>query len=325
MSGTVCLVTGASGYIASMLVKQLCEEGYKVRGTVRSLSDEEKVKHLTGLCPNNPVELFEADLMKDGSFKDAMAGVQILHHTASPFQLQVDDPQTQLIDPAVNGTKNVIGEAIAAGVKNIVLTASVASITDSKNFVPPEGYVFTEEDWNTFSTIENNPYPLSKTLAEKAAWDMVKAADGVSMKTIHPGLVIGPVLSARTDATSYKMVKNILECPDGKAAPACFGLVDVRDVCKAHIQASVRPEANGRYIVCSETSYPAIKVADMLRPKYGAEYALPTEGTIPPVIHQRSHAKSVKDLGLEYIPVEQAVNDMAESMISFGIVKKAAL
>merc|ERR1719191_2535031 len=110
----VCLVTGAAGYIASMLVKQLCEQGFKVRGTVRSLADAEKVKHLKGLCPdNNPLELFEADLLKDGSFKDAMAGVQILHHTASPFFLQTDDPQGQLIDPAVKGTKNVIGEAIA--------------------------------------------------------------------------------------------------------------------------------------------------------------------------------------------------------------------
>ena len=60
------LVTGASGYIATHVVKQLQEEGYRVRGTVRSLQDESKVKHLYNLCPDAKykLELVEADLTK---------------------------------------------------------------------------------------------------------------------------------------------------------------------------------------------------------------------------------------------------------------------
>jgi len=329
--GQVCLVTGASGYIASTLVQQLCEQGYTVRGTVRSLQDSEKVASLTGLCPSNPPELFAADLLQEGSFNQAMAGVEILFHTASPFVMQCDDPQTQLIDPAVKGTQNVINEAIAAGVKNIVLTSSVAAVTDSKNFVPPEGYIFDEKDWNTHSTIENNPYPLSKTLAEKAAWELVEKADGVKMKTINPAFVIGPVLSARTDATSIKVVKGMLEHPKGeKASPACFGVVDVRDVAKAHIQAALYTgktptRESARYLVSSETSYTMFEMADMMRDEYGAKYSIPTVAGDPPKArHQRSVKKARDELGIDFIPPEKSFNDMAESLIRFNLVSPAA-
>jgi hypothetical protein len=63
----VCVVTGASGYVASMLVKMLCEAGHGVRGTVRSLTDKDKVDHLKGLCSFNPPTLYEADLMIPGT------------------------------------------------------------------------------------------------------------------------------------------------------------------------------------------------------------------------------------------------------------------
>ena len=71
LSVTVVLVTGASGYIATHVIKQLQEAGYQVRGTVRSLSDEAKVKHLNDLCPEAAfkLELVEADLTKPESWE----------------------------------------------------------------------------------------------------------------------------------------------------------------------------------------------------------------------------------------------------------------
>ena len=97
-----------------------------------------------------------------------MKGAEVVFHTASPFfTAGYSDAQAELVDPAVQGTENVLNEAIAAGIKRIVLTSSVAAVTDSKNYVPPEDKVFDESDWNDVSTLETNPYSLSKTLAER--------------------------------------------------------------------------------------------------------------------------------------------------------------
>ncbi|KAK3575860.1 hypothetical protein CHS0354_034456, partial [Potamilus streckersoni] len=71
LKSTVVLVTGASGYIANHIIKQLLEEGYRVRGTLRSLQDEDKVKRLNELCPDaaHKLELIEADLTKPDSWE----------------------------------------------------------------------------------------------------------------------------------------------------------------------------------------------------------------------------------------------------------------
>ncbi len=131
VAGRICVVTGASGYIASMLVKQLCDRGFTVRGTVRSLSDKVKVQHLGRVCSSEQLTLHEADLLVDGSFRNVIAGADIVFHTASPFFTSgFSNAQAELIDPAVNGTRNVISTAIASGVKRIVLTSSMAAIAE---------------------------------------------------------------------------------------------------------------------------------------------------------------------------------------------------
>lgn len=125
-------VTGAGGYIASMLIKDLLSKGYTVHGTVRNLKDEKKVKHLIdsiGKSEKGKLVLYEADLLKDGSFKECFEGVEGVFHTASPFQLNVKDPKTDLLEPAVNGTANVINEAIhAKSVKRVIVTSSMAAV-----------------------------------------------------------------------------------------------------------------------------------------------------------------------------------------------------
>jgi len=104
MSKVLVLVTGASGYLASQIVAHLVsKKKYEVRGTVRSL---EKAKHLQKLFPE--VKLFEADLLKDGSFEAALKDVEIVFHTASPFQFAVKDAEKDLIEPALKGTLNVL-------------------------------------------------------------------------------------------------------------------------------------------------------------------------------------------------------------------------
>jgi dihydroflavonol-4-reductase len=132
---------------------------------------------------------------------------------------------------------------------------------------------------------------------------------------------MGPVLSKRSDATSVGLVKGLMTQASKTAPPACFGVVDVRNVAQAHMEAAFRDASSvsGRYILSSETSYPAIEMADMLREAY-PNYPLPTEGSIPVVIHQRSNAKARRELGIDFIHPKKSLKDMAKSMIDFGIV-----
>lgn len=142
------LVTGASGYIATHIVKQLLEAGYRVRGTVRSVKDEKKVAPLRKLCPNakHEVELVEADLNKEEGWLEAVNGCTYVLHTASPFPNTAPKHEDDLIKPAVNGTLFVLRACAGdtSTVRRVVLTSSVAAIAGD-NF--SDGYTYTEKDW----------------------------------------------------------------------------------------------------------------------------------------------------------------------------------
>ncbi|KAK9809557.1 hypothetical protein WJX73_001526 [Symbiochloris irregularis] len=161
----VAVVTGASGFVATQLIKQLLEKGYTVRGTVRSVKNRRKIESLQTLAEALPgnLELREADLMQRGSFDEAIAGADYVFHTASPYFATADDPQRDLVDPSVKGTTNVLGSVSKSKstIKRVIMTSSVAAvnITGEK---PSKGDRFTEEDWNTGSSLTHEPYRYSK-------------------------------------------------------------------------------------------------------------------------------------------------------------------
>lgn len=105
-SKPIC-VTGANGFVATHIVQQLLQKGYTVHGTVRNLKDAKKYDHLTKL-PNaaQNLKLFEASLTNDGDFDAAVAGCDIVMHTASPYALDVKDAQKDLVDPAIKVQHN---------------------------------------------------------------------------------------------------------------------------------------------------------------------------------------------------------------------------
>ena len=171
------LITGGSGYIASWIVHYLLEKGYQVRATVRDKKNKKKVEHLEKINSETKgnLDLFEADLTSEGSFDQAIKDCELIIHTASPFVIgKVKDPLKDLIEPAENGTQNVLeGVNRVGGVKKVVLTSSVAAIySDSIDIGQAPKGVFNEECWNTKSNLKHNAYSYSKTLAEKKAWEI---------------------------------------------------------------------------------------------------------------------------------------------------------
>lgn len=274
------LVTGASGYIAGWIIKYLLEEGYTVHGTVRDPNKQSSVGHLLQLAKEAPgtLKLFKADLLDQGSFTAAMQGCEVVMHTASPFVLEgFTDANEALVRPALEGTRNVL-EAVNAtpSVRRVVLTSSVAAIYgDNDEIEQTTGHLFTEEHWNDSSSLTHNPYQFSKTVAEREAWNLQKAQSRWDLVTINPSMVYGPSLTRGSQSAS---IDTLVKMGDGRLLTGVprltYGVVDVREVARAHLLAAFTPTASGRHILnAGEISM--IDIARILRRKYGSAYPFP--------------------------------------------------
>jgi dihydroflavonol-4-reductase len=336
------LVTGASGFIAGHCVRELLEHGYTVRGTVRSLQTPEKYAHLHALAERagGVLDLVEADLGGDRGWKEAVAGCTYVLHVASPFPAEVPKDEMDLIRPAVDGTKRVLGACAESGtVKRVVLTSSVAAIAFGHD--PHDRRVRTEADWSNVDHCE--AYQKSKTLAERAAWDFVNGlpvGQRFELAVINPGFVLGPVMNS-DPGTSGEVVRKLL----AREMPACprigFAPVDVRDVAIAHRLAMESPQAPGNRYICAGDHMWIEDMAKVLAVEFNPKgYRVPT-GRLPYWLmwviarfdktirlaleyvgrqEKVSCDKAKSELGWSMRPVEQSIIDTGRSMIEYGIV-----
>lgn len=339
------VVTGASGYVASWVVRYLLEDGHTVHATVRDPHKANGLEHLHALSAAHPgqLKLFRAELLEPGSFTEAMEGAELVIHTASPFLLgKVRDPQKQLVDPALEGTRNVLTSVNeTATVKRVVLTSSVVAICgDNIDMVGREQ--FTEDDWNTTSSLEHQPYPYSKTVAEKEAWAIAGAQDRWDLVTIHPGLVLGPSLTTASKSGTFKTMGSFTDFSLATGAPALdMAVVDVRDVARAHIAAGFTPEAHGRYITSSETMS-MLDMGKALRARFGYRPSFPLTIAPKPLVKlvapiagmtrkfielnvgyplRFDNSRTVKELGITFRPGRESVTEQFQQLIDDGIVK----
>ncbi|MCZ6631358.1 MAG: SDR family oxidoreductase [Actinobacteria bacterium] len=247
---TPVLVTGATGFVAAEIVKQLLEAGYRVRGTTRDVARSEADGHLAALSgAGERLELLEADLVDPGAFDTAVLGCVYVIHTASPFVLDVEDPQRDLVDPAVNGTTSVLESVSKTGdVRRVVLTSSFAAMSGE-----PKDSPWSEDDWNDVSSLDSGAYAYSKTMAERAAWDFMGDNDrSFDLVVINPTGVIGPSIVPRLNQ-SHSVFVSATNGEIPGIIDLSFPIVDVRDVAKAHILAMENPGAAGRYLCSAET------------------------------------------------------------------------
>jgi nucleoside-diphosphate-sugar epimerase len=346
VGGELVLVTGGSGFIGSRCILQLLSGGYRVRTTVRSLEREAEVRALLkvgGAEPGKTLSFAATDLTSDAGWPQAVAGCDFVLHVASPFPASVPKQEDELIVPAREGALRVLRAARDAGVKRVVLTSSFAAIGYGHQ---PRSEPFTEKDWTDLSGGGVQPYPKSKTLAERAAWDFIAREGGkLELSVVSPVGVFGPVLGPDI-STSIIIVQRLMDGSLPGYPRLSFGVVDVRDVADLHIRAMTNPAAKGeRFLAVSGDFMSILDIAKTLKARLGAsarrvptrelpDWLLRLGALFDPAVRQvlpelgtRKNATSEKAkrvLGWSPRSREDAVAATAESLLALGLLKASS-
>lgn len=339
-ANTTVFVSGATGFIAQHVVRQLLDQGYKVIGSVRST---EKGDHLKNVIFKDGD--FSYEIVKDIAAPDAFDGVfskhgkdiKIVLHTASPFHFNTTNIEKDLLLPAVNGTKSIlesIKKHAAQTVERVVITSSLAANSSIKMMTNPANTI-TEESWNddTWESAQADPlngYCASKKFAEEAAWDFYnKNKDTVKFKLsiINPVYVFGPQNyvdpGKKVLNTSSEVINNLVHLNKDDEVPQVFGgHIDVRDVAKAHLQAFQRDDLiEQRLLLCAgmfsshlllamiREQFPQLK--DKLpvgKPEIGEEWMKASQCTI-------DNSKTKKLLGYEFIDLKKDLQDTVSQIL----------
>jgi len=262
-SGRV-LVTGISGFLGGHVALQLLEQGYTVRGSLRSLARAEKVRKTlaTHGADTSRLEFVALDLLNDTGWTEAMSGVRYLQHVASPFVLEMPKDKNDLIRPAVEGTRRAVGAAFTASVERVVVTSSIAAIAYGHD---DYSRTFTTADWTNADSPKVSAYAESKLHAEREAWavaDRFGARDRLA--TINPGAILGPLLDDDV-GTSGLLVQRLLNGSIPAAPKMSFSIIDVRDVAAAQVAAMTTPGAGGKRHILADREMSLFEVGAALR------------------------------------------------------------
>ncbi|KAF4363953.1 hypothetical protein G4B88_004253 [Cannabis sativa] len=310
LKGRVC-VTGASGFLASWLVKRLLLSGYHVIGTVRDPENEKKVGHLWKLeGAKERLELVKADLMEEGSFDEAIMGCHGVFHTASPVLKPSSDPKAEILQPAIDGTLNVLRSCKKnPSMRRVVLTSSSSTMRARDDFDP--NIPLDELSWSSIELCERLQgrntrrysipdkiwYVLSKTLAEKAAWEFCNK-NGIDLVTVLPSFLIGP---SETEKFQFH----------GR-----MGYVHIDDVATCHILVFEHKNANGRYL-CSSTVLDIDELASFLSKRY-PYLPIPKRFEQVERPYYEFNTSKVKSLGFEFKSISEMFEDCIASLKDQG-------
>jgi nucleoside-diphosphate-sugar epimerase len=341
--GQTVLVTGGSGFLGGWCVVEALRRGYTLRTTVRSLSREADVRTTVGseVDPGDRLTVLAADLSRDEGWPEAVEGCDYVLHVASPFPPEQPKDPDELIVPAREGTLRVLRASLDAGVKRVVLTSSVAAIRLSE---PNAARPLDENDWTDPDSPGLTPYARSKTIAERAAWDLVRErGDEHRLSVVNPGAIIGPTLN---DDLSYSLqaVQRLLGGMPGMPKLG-FSLVDVRDVAGLELMAMTAPEAGGeRFIAVNQFMWMS-EIGAVLRDRLGEGASKVPTRSIPnlvvrgmalfdPAIRsvvgglgertEMSSEKARSTLGWAPLPIEDTIAETGESLIRHGAASAPA-
>jgi dihydroflavonol-4-reductase len=238
------LITGATGFVGSALVRAFLGAGYSVRALIRSASPGQ---NLVGL----DVERIEGDLCDPAAVARAVAGISCVAHAAADYRIWTRDPDAML-RTNVEGTRTVMRAALSAGVERVVYTSSVATLALSANGSA------ADETSSLDESAAVGPYKRSKIIAERLVEDLTRR-EGLPAVIVNPSTPIGP-----RDIRPTPTGRVILAAASGRM-PAFvdtgLNLVHVDDVASGHVAALERGRLGERYILGGEN----VLLADMLR------------------------------------------------------------
>ncbi|MEV4265092.1 NAD-dependent epimerase/dehydratase family protein [Kribbella sp. NPDC049584] len=308
------LVTGGSGYLATHLIARLLRNGQEVRTTVRSTARSAELRAAVrrGGADDAGLEIVEADLMSDDGWPAAVAGCSEVHHVASPIPLTQPEDPDELIVPAREGTLRVLRAARDAGARRVVLTSSFAAV----GYTPKPSAEFTEDDWTDPATPGLAPYPRSKAIAERAAWELMRGAD-TELVVVNPTAIFGPTLTADL-RSSTQLIKLMLDGTMTVAPRARFGVVDVRDVADLQVRAMAAPDAAGKRFlaVANDPTVSFLEIAEILGPPAPTEEA-PGLDLPRPIIH---NDRARTELGWQPRDLKTTILETADSLRDLGLV-----
>lgn len=340
------LLTGVSGYIGKHVALQLLNQGYNVRASVRNLQKTEEVRkailpHLSDASQlDTRLTFVELDLEKDAGWSEALTGMDVLMHTASPFPIASPKDENILIKPAVEGTLRALKAAHKVGVKRVILTSSIAAIYGTE--LPEGKTAFDESIWTDINhPVGKGAYVKSKTLAEKAAWDYIKnEAPEMELTVINPALVLGAPLDHQF-GSSVSLVQRILVGSDPMLPDLQMFIVDVKDVAKMHVNAIEEKNSIGQRVLGFSEPMTFVDIAKLLKSTY-PEYKVKTTKApsflirllalfndeikvILPLLGDRTPANNAKAkslLHINFTPAAASVKDTADYLIKNGFAGK---
>ncbi|KAK6119127.1 hypothetical protein DH2020_047135 [Rehmannia glutinosa] len=230
-------------------------------------------------------------------------------HVASPCTLEDPvDPQTELVDPAVKGTLNVLAAAKKFGVRRVVLTSSISAMVPNPGW--PSGRVVDETSWTDLDYCQ---------LRKKNDLDVV---------AINPATCLGQLVQPGLNA-SCAVLQQLLQGSKDTQEYHWLGAVHVKDVAKAQVLLFETPTASGRYL-CTNGIYQFGEFTEKvskLFPEFPVHsYANPnstcrfTGETQPGLVACKDAAKRLIDLGLKFTPVEDALRDTVLSLKAKGFL-----
>lgn len=321
------LVTGGSGYLGTRVITDLLTTGTRVRTTVRSLDSEPALREAVrrGGADDTGLELAVASLTDDAGWGAAASGVAGVYHLASPMTHATED-RDLVVTPARDGALRVLRAARDAGVPRVVLTSSFAAIGYSPKALSASGArEYDESDWTAPDTPGLPAYPLSKAVAERAAWDFIEQeGGGTELVVLNPTWIAGPTLTS-DPRSSLQAFAGMLGGQMPVAPRQRFGIADVRDVASAHLAAMSAPDAAGkRYLLLADgPTISWLGVADVLREHFGELAAkAPTEEApgdeLPPLVIHNERAKA--ELGFAPRGAETTIVETVENMRERGML-----
>ncbi len=334
------LLTGISGFIAKHVAIELLNSGYEVLGTVRDINSIESTKKI--LEENNAstknLSFEELDLLKDDGWDKAAEGCKYIIHVASPFPLKVSNDRESLTPAAKDGTLRVLNAGINAKVEHIVKTSSIVCMYRKPNRT--NNYTFGENDWTDLEWDKTTDYFVSKTRAEKAAWELMESK-GIKNKLtcINPGFVLGDFLNEKS-CTSMEYIKQLLQGKYPAAPKFAVMISHVKDIAKAHVLSLNNKKAEGRRLIVGSGTRSILELSKIMAENIPSHSKKLPKKELPNfmvklISYVDSSAKNlVPDLGLKmetdtkyaeeilqmkFIEPEVSVVDAAKSVIRLNL------